>query len=140
MKSLNKIELIGHIGQEPVVRKLESGTTVTTMSMATTETYKDAQGQKQSTTYWHNLVLWAKLAEIAEQYVKKGDRLFVEGKLTHRTYTAQDGTNRNVSEIVVKDMIMLNNKPQNAPGAQSTPPEPQGVQTTANNEEDDLPF
>lgn len=134
MKSLNKVEFIGNVGANPETKTLESGNTVSTFSIATSDTYKNKQGEKQTQTYWHSIVVWGKLAEIVEKYVKKGDKLFLEGKLTNRSYDATDGTKRYITEIVMNNMILLSNKRN----TNETPPEP--VTPKKDNEPDDLPF
>jgi len=106
----NKVQLIGRIGNDPEVVSLESGKKVAKFSMATNDSYKNAKGEKIEDTQWHNLVVWNKTAEIVEQYVKKGNEVAIEGKLTNRSYDDKEGNKRYVTEIVVSELLMLGNK------------------------------
>lgn len=155
--SVNKIILLGNVGKDPEVRYLDSGVAVATFSLATTDRgYTLANGtQVPERTEWHNLVLWRGLAETAEKYVHKGDKLYVEGKIRTRSYDDQAGAKRYVTEVFVDVMELLSPKgavaPGNAPftpqvGApvqpsasaqQQTQPQNNSVQ---NNSADGLPF
>lgn len=106
----NKVQLIGHLGQDPEIITLESGKKLAKFSLATNENYKDADGQKQTKTDWHNLIAWGKTADIIEKYVTKGKEIAIEGKLTNRSYQTKEGENRYVTEIVVNELLMLGNK------------------------------
>lgn len=106
----NSVQLIGHLGNDPQVKQLESGRTVANLSMATNDSYKNKQGEKVEETQWHDLVAWGKTAEIAEKYLKKGSKVAVEGKLTHRSYEDKEGTKRYVTEIVVNELLMLGDR------------------------------
>ncbi len=107
MSGINKVILIGRLGKEPEVRHLESGVTVANFSLATSETYKDRQtGEKREQTEWHNIVLWRGLADVAEKYVKKGDMIYIEGKLRTRSWE-KDGITRYATEVVGDNMTML---------------------------------
>lgn len=107
MSGVNKVILVGRLGKDPEVRHLENGTTVANFSMATSETYKDRQtGERREQTEWHNVVLWRGLAEVAEKYVKKGDMIYIEGKLRTRSWE-KDGVTRYTTEIVGDNMTML---------------------------------
>lgn len=106
----NKVQLIGNLGQDPEVVKLESGKNLVKFSLATNETYKNQQGEKVTETQWHNLVAWGKTAEIVEKYLTKGKEVAVEGKLTYRNYEDKSGVKRYLTEIVVTDLQMLGNK------------------------------
>jgi single-strand DNA-binding protein len=108
----NKIVIIGNVGQDPQSKTLENGTKTTSFTLATSETWKDKQGNKQEETQWHTVKLWRGLAEVAEQYVKKGTKLMIEGKVTYRTYE-KDGETKYFTEIVGKEMKMLGGKPSN---------------------------
>ena len=100
MSGVNKVILVGRLGKDPEVRHLENGATVANFSMATSETYKDRQtGERREQTEWHNVVLWRGLAEVAEKYVKKGDMIYVEGKLRTRSWE-KDGVTRYTTEVV----------------------------------------
>ena len=108
----NRITIIGNVGKDPETKTLEGGAKVTTFTLATSETWKDKQGNKKEETQWHNIQLWRGLAEVAEQYVKKGTKLLIEGKVTYRSYE-KDGETKYFTEIVGKEMKMLGGKPQN---------------------------
>lgn len=151
--SVNKVILIGNVGRDPEVRYLDSGIAVASLPLATTDrAYTLANGtQVPERTEWHNLVLWRGLAETAEKYVHKGDKLYVEGKIRTRSYDDQTGTKRYVTEIFVDSMEMLSPRGTVAPGAaapqpgmsQGAPAQPmaQSQATPAqDNTTDDLPF
>ena len=103
----NSVRLLGHLGDDPKVRKLDSGKTVANFSIATNEIYRDSNGEKQSETTWHRLVAWGKQAEIAEKYLKKGKEVTIEGKLTNRTWEDKNGEKQYTTEIVVNSMLIL---------------------------------
>lgn len=111
MNSLrNRVVLIGHLGASPETKTLENGKAFTRFSLATTESYKNEQGEKVSETQWHNLVVWGKLAEIAGKFLDKGKEVAVEGKLVTRNYSDKDGVKRYITEIVVNDLLMIGSK------------------------------
>jgi len=103
---INKVILVGHVGKDPVVQYLKEDVPVARFTLATSESRKDKDGQKVTNTEWHNLVVWRGLAKIVEQYVKKGQLLYIEGKLTNRSYE-KDGATKYITEIVVNNMEML---------------------------------
>lgn len=151
--SVNKVILIGNVGRDPEVRYLDSGIAVASLPLATTDrAYTLANGtQVPERTEWHNLVLWRGLAETAEKYVHKGDKLYVEGKIRTHSYDDQTGAKRYVTEIFVDSMEMLSPRGTAAPGAaaqqpgmsQGAPAQPmaQSQATPAqDNTTDDLPF
>src|SRR3989339_2248606 len=105
--SLNKAMIIGNLTQDPELRQTTSGQAVCSFSVATNRTWKDQSGEKQEQAEFHNVVAWAKLAEIITQYVKKGNRIFVEGRLQTRSWEGQDGVKRYRTEIVAENMVML---------------------------------
>jgi single-strand DNA-binding protein len=102
--NVNKVILVGRLTRDPEVRNTNSGQTVTSISMATNRFWKDKSGQKQDQTEFHNVILWGRLGEIAGQYLTKGAETFIEGRLQTRKYTAKDGTERRVTEIVAENM------------------------------------
>tara|TARA_B110000967_G_scaffold65933_1_gene68075 strand:- start:40977 stop:41312 length:336 start_codon:yes stop_codon:yes gene_type:complete len=106
----NKVILIGHLGNDPEVKDLESGTKVANFSLATNDYYKDPQGERVENTQWHHLVAWNNTAEILEKYVKKGQEVAVEGKLTNRSYDDKEGNKRYVTEVVVNELVLLGKK------------------------------
>lgn len=142
MSGVNKVILVGRLGKDPEVRHLENGATVANFSIATSETYKDRQtGEKREQTEWHNVVLWRGLAEVAEKYVKKGDMIYVEGKLRTRSWE-KDGITRYTTEVVGDNMTMLGGGGGNASGGMSSTSEPAMQSQSAPMDEapDDLPF
>lgn len=107
--SVNKVILVGNVGRDPEVKYLEQDVPVAKFTLATSESYKAKNGEKVETTEWHNIVLWRGLAKVAELYVKKGSKLYIEGKITHRQYE-QDGVTKYFTEIVGNNMVMLDSK------------------------------
>lgn len=140
---LNKATLIGRAGKDPQVNTTSNNNKVASFSIATSEKYKDKEGNTKETTEWHNVVIWGKLAEIAEKYVKKGSLLYVEGKLTTRSYE-KDGVTKYTTEIVVNEMKMLEYKKEgtqsNEPPLPTEPPPTQKTETLPQIEDEDLPF
>ena len=111
MKSLrNSVHLIGNLGMDPEVKEVSNGNKMARFSLATSETYKNQNGEKVEETQWHNLVIWGKLAGVAEKYLKKGKRIAIEGKLNNRSYDDKNGTKKYFTEIVVNDLLMLDAK------------------------------
>ncbi len=106
----NKVQLIGNLGNDPEIITLESGKKLAKFSLATNESYKDASGEKQTKTDWHNLVAWGKTADIIEKYITKGKEIAIEGKLSTRGYETKEGENRYVTEVIVNELLMLGNK------------------------------
>ena len=106
-RGINKVILVGNLGKDPEVRHLESGASVANFPIATTESYKDKNGNRQDQTEWHNIVLWRGLAEIAEKYLKKGSQVYIEGKLRSRSWEDKDGNTRYITEVVGDSMTML---------------------------------
>lgn len=106
----NKVQLIGNLGNNPEIITLDSGKKLAKFSLATNETYKNAQGEKVIDTQWHNLVAWNKTAELAEKYLEKGKEVAIEGKLTSRSYDDKEGNKRYVTEVVVNELLLLGNK------------------------------
>jgi len=113
----NRVQLIGNLGAAPEVRNLNSGKKVAQFSMATSETYKNSAGERVQETQWHQVVVWNKLAEVAENFLDKGKRVAVEGKLTYRSYEDKNGVKRYVTEIVASDILMLDKKEKTMEGA-----------------------
>lgn len=107
MASLNKVQLIGNLGNDPDVKYTQSGACVTTISIATTEKWKDKDGNPQEKTEWHRVVFWNKLGEIAGEYLRKGSQVYVEGKLTTEKWTDQQGVERYTTKINASEMKML---------------------------------
>lgn len=103
----NKVLLIGNLGQDPDVLVMESGNKMARFSIATNETYRNGKGEKVTDTQWHQVVAWGKTAEIVENYLTKGKEVAVEGKLVHRTYDADDGQRKYVTEVRCTELLML---------------------------------
>ena len=111
MRGVNKAILIGNLGKDPEVRHLDNGIAVAKFSLATSESWKDkTTGERKEQTEWHNIVLWRGLAEVAEKYLKKGDRVYIEGRITNRSYQDKEENTKYISEIVGNDMTMLSPK------------------------------
>jgi len=140
MGYLNKVMLIGRLGQDPEKRVTPNGASVINISMATTENWKDQSGDKQEKTEWHKLVFWNKLADIVEQYCKKGSQIYVEGSLQTRAWENKDNVKMYTTEIVVRQMQMLDSKSdsQRVPQNQQSPPASQLASDDII--EDDIPF
>lgn len=107
---VNKVVLIGHLGQDPEVRHLESGTVVAKFSIATNERYKDKSGELKTLTEWHDVVMWRGLAETAERILNKGKLVYVEGKLTHRKWQDKEGVTRRSTEVLANTFQVLDKK------------------------------
>ncbi|MBT8188164.1 MAG: single-stranded DNA-binding protein [Croceitalea sp.] len=103
----NKVQLIGHLGQDPEIVNLDNGNKVAKFSIATSDSYKNTQGEKVEDTQWHNVVAWGKTAEIVENYLNKGKQVAIEGKLTHRSYETKEGDKRYVTEVRCNELLML---------------------------------
>ena len=131
MASVNKVILIGNLGRDPDFRATSSGQAVANFSIATTEKWNDKDGQRQERTDWHNIVLWGRLAEIANQYLKKGSSIYVEGRLQTRSWEDKDGNKRYIAEVVGSALQMLDSHKINSQSAQST---------TKTEQAEDLPF
>ena len=108
--SVNKVILVGHVGNDPDVRYLDSGTPVANLRMATSENYTNKNGEKVTQTEWHNVVLWRGLAEVVEKYVKKGMQIYIEGRIRTRSWEDKDGNKRYTTEIIGDNMQMLGKK------------------------------
>ena len=106
-KGLNKVQLIGNLGNDPEIRYMPNGNAVANLSIATSESWKDQQGQQQERTEWHRVTMYRRLAEVAGEYLKKGDQIYVEGKLQTRKWQDQQGQDRYTTEIIVSEMQML---------------------------------
>jgi len=111
MKNLrNSVQLIGRLGKDPEVKNLPSGKTVATFTIATSERYKSANGDKVEDTQWHNVVAWGKTAQIVADYLKKGNEAAIEGKLVHRSYINNIGEKKYITEINANEVLMLDKK------------------------------
>ena len=117
MSGVNKVILVGNLGKDPEVRHLEGGASVARFSLATNEYYKDKQGARVERTEWHNITAWRGLAEVAEKYLKKGQMVYVEGKLRTRQYQDKDNLTHYITEVVADELTMLGGKPGGGAGA-----------------------
>lgn len=135
-RSVNKVILVGNLGKDPELRYTSSGVAVATFSIATNESWKDPDGNLQERTQWHNIVAWRKLAEICGEYLKKGGKIYAEGRLQHRNYDDKNGVKRYVTEVVLDEMVMLDSRGGNQ-SFEKTPPRSEEQQADSAN---DLPF
>ena len=106
----NKVQLVGHLGAAAEIKEISSGKKVANFSLATNETWRDANGEKKEETQWHRLVAWGKVAELVEKYTTKGSELMIEGKLIHRSYDTKEGEKRYITEIEVKEVLLMGGK------------------------------
>ena len=146
--SVNKVILIGNLGKDPEVRHLENGAVVANFPLATSESYTDKNGNRVENTDWHDIVVWRGLAEVVEKYIRKGHKVYIEGKLKKRSWQDKEGNTRYTTEVVADELTMLNRPDQNesqrsAPYSnQGTPQQPSQIDNVINKdgEGDDLPF
>jgi single-strand DNA-binding protein len=140
--SVNKVILVGNVGKDPEVKYLDNGVAVCNFSLATSETYSNKNGEKVTQTEWHNIVLWRKLAEIAETYIKKGMQIYIEGQIRTRNWEDKDGVKRYTTEIFGTSMQMLGRKAEggNEPQANQEVAQHTTSESPAIDETDDLPF
>ena len=141
-RSLNKVLLIGNLGRDPEVRYTPSGVAVATFTVATNESWKDQEGNQQERTEWHNIVAWRKLAEICGEWLKKGKKVYIEGRLQTRNYDDKNtGTKRYITEIVADNLIMLDSRgAQGEATQQAAPPSAEEPFAQGASKDDDLPF
>ncbi|PAU95731.1 single-stranded DNA-binding protein [Aliifodinibius salipaludis] len=146
MSSLNKAMIIGRLGQDPDVRYTQSNTAVANLSVATSERYKDKQGEWKENTEWHRVVAWGRLAEICQEYLKKGSQVYIEGPIQTRKWEDKEGQTRYSTEIKALTMTMLDSKGESSG---DVPPKPDNSQPVSSNVDlnedfddidDDLPF
>lgn len=157
---INKVILIGNLGNDPEIRHLENGAAVAKMSVATNENYRDKAGEWQTQTEWHDVIMWRQMAERAQQQLKKGSQVYVEGKLTHRSWEDKDGNKRKTTEVVANSFRIMGRRegsgnsnyfPSEEPARAASAPPPSGAQASSpassgGNEDgpvvadDDLPF
>ena len=135
MKSLNKVQLIGHLGKNPEVRYTSSGSAVANFTMATNETWTGKDGQKNDRTEWHNIVAWGKLGEICGEYLTKGKQVYIEGSMTTRSWEDRDGNKRYTTEVKADNLIMLGGPGSAGGGTSETIPQNENSPI-----EDDIPF
>lgn len=149
--SVNKVILVGNVGKDPEVRHLDSGVAVANFPLATSESYTAKNGERVTTTEWHNIVLWRGLADVAEKYVTKGQQLYIEGRIRTRSWDDKEGNKRYTTEIYGDQMQMLGKKGDNQGGeqqgqAQAAAPVTQNTASVSQPQvdepdgDDDLPF
>ncbi len=148
---VNRVILVGHLGGDPEMRYTSSGTPVTNFSLATNERWNNQDGERQERTEWHKIVTWSKLAEISNQYLTKGQLVFIEGRIQTREWDDRDGNKRRTTEIIASDMRMMSPRSSDGPRQeQEQEQEPVGVAAEGGNPaeeqmdagvtEDDIPF
>ena len=147
--SVNKVILVGNVGKDPEVKHLDSNTSVANFTLATSDHYTNKSGEKVTTTEWHNIVCWSGLANLAENYIRKGSQIYVDGKIRTRSYDAQDGSKRYITEILADTIQLLGKKGEGSSVEGNKATQQSGVSdplrdTNANGiedkEDDDLPF
>ena len=106
----NKVQLIGHVGNDPEIKTFDGGKKLAKLNVATNESYKNDKGEKVEETQWHSLIAWGKTADIIEKYVVKGKEIAIEGKLTHRSYEDKNGEKRYITEVVIEELLLLGSK------------------------------
>lgn len=141
-RSLNKALLIGNLGSDPEIRTTSDGTKVAGLSVATNRNWTDSDGQAQERTEWHRVVAWTHLAEIAERFLSKGDRVYIEGEIQYRSYEDRDGATRYITEIRARELVMLGGGREVgiADGGAVPEPVPAGSGGDEPPLDDDLPF
>lgn len=140
MPSVNKVILLGHLGGDPELRYLPDGSPVASFSIATNETWKDKNGEKQERTEWHRCQAWGRLAEIAGEYLKKGAPVYLEGKIRTRKWQDKNGQDRYTTEIVVERLQMLGGKRDETESVEGEKPQETKSQSALDDFEDDIPF
>jgi len=137
-RGLNKVMIIGHLGRDPEMRYTPSGRPVTNFNIATSRSWKTSDGERRTETEWFNIVAWGNLAEICNQYLKKGQQVYIEGRLQTRKWEDEDGNRRNSVEVVAKEMVMLGSRKraENDPGSESEDLDDDFI----DDDEDEFPF
>jgi single-strand DNA-binding protein len=143
--SVNKVILIGNLGKDPEIRRLENGAVIATFSLATSEVFTDkSTGEKKEITDWHDIVLWRGLAEVAEKYIRKGAKIYVEGKLKKRSWQDKEGNMRYATEVVGDDLTILSRpdveKSQSSYSTEGKPNKPSPMSDLSPSMDDDNPF
>ncbi len=140
MSSVNKALIIGNLGQDPEIKYTQSGSPVANLSVATSERWKDKNtGEQKEQTEWHRVVVFGRLAEIAEQYLKKGSKVFIEGKIQTRDWEDADGNKKYTTEVVAREMTMLDSRASSGSNAPSSDDSDKG-DPKDNKFEEDIPF
>lgn len=140
MSGVNRAIILGNLGKDPEVRYMASGSAVTSITVATSESWKDKQtGEKEERTEWHNITAFGKLAEIMEKYLKKGSKVYIEGKIQTDKYE-KDGVTKYSTKIIARDLQMLDSKQASSEPAQQAAPQPSNQQAASDDFSDDIPF
>ncbi len=146
-RSLNKVMLIGNLGADPEIRSTAGGTRVATLSIATSRQWNSQSGERQEKTEWHRVVLWSGLADLADKYMKKGDRIYVEGRIEYRTWEDRDGNTRYSTEINAREVVLLSARTGATDAGESAAMSKAGAKESYDDfpealdeEDDDLPF
>jgi single-strand DNA-binding protein len=139
MASVNKVILMGNLGKDPEVRFMPNGDAVCNFSIATTDNWKDKNGEKQERTEWHNIVMYRKLAEIAGEYLKKGRPVFIEGRLQTRKWQTKEGQDRYTTEIIAESMQMLGGRDSGASASSGSSSAPSQTASQGNDEFNQAP-
>ncbi|MFI5170754.1 MAG: single-stranded DNA-binding protein [Chitinophagales bacterium] len=149
MSGVNKVILIGNLGKDPDLRNFEGGNVVANFTLATTEVYRDRNGNKVDQTEWHNIAMWGKLAEIAGKILRKGAKVYIEGRIKNRSWEDRDGNKRHITEIVAENFTLLGPRPgagtttittQGGTEYEMTHSQPENEKGMMVDEENDLPF
>ncbi|MFQ5512382.1 MAG: single-stranded DNA-binding protein [Candidatus Krumholzibacteriia bacterium] len=143
MSGVNKVILVGNLGADPTMRYTPSGTAVANFNVATSENFKNKNGDKETRTEWHRVVAWARLAEICNEYLKKGKQVYIEGRLQTRSWEDQSGTKKYSTEVVANNMVMLGragDAPMDVPSQNLPQQETVAEGSASTGDEDDLPF
>ncbi len=144
--SVNKVILIGNLGKDPEIRRLENGVVIASFPLATSETFTDkSTGEKRETTDWHDIVLWRGLAEVAEKYIRKGTKVYIEGKLKKRSWQDKEGNNRYLTEIVGDELTILsrpenNDRSHSGYSSEGKPTMPSPMPDLNSSSDDNVPF
>lgn len=144
MAGVNKVILLGNLGKDPEVRAIDNGRKVARFTLATTESYRNQQGERVDQTEWHNVVFWGPVVDVIEKYLKKGNQVYIEGKINNRSYDDKDGVKKYITEIVGQNLTLLGGRPQSSGGdnesngstSYASPSEPSSAASAS----DDLPF
>lgn len=123
--SINKVILVGNVGKDPEIRHLQGGASVATITLATSERYKDRSGETRELTEWHTIIAWRQLADLAENYIRKGSQIYVEGKIRSRSWDDQNGQKRYVTEIQADTIQLLGRRGDREANPQPAQPQPQ---------------
>ena len=150
MAGVNKVILLGNLGKDPEVRAIDNGRKVARFTLATTESYRNQQGERVDQTEWHNVVFWGPVTDVIEKYLKKGNQVYIEGKISNRSYDDKDGVKKYITEIVGQNLTLVGGKPSGESGSNAnsgssnnsyaSAPASSGSSAMEADASDDLPF